>query len=212
MRSWLLVPIWFANKSVKFLGFDALQGEKKWSDDDIALVRTVGEIFANALERKRAEAQKEALEVQLRQAQRMEAIGTLAGGIAHDFNTVLSAILGYGELAIAALPEAAARGGTCKKVMTAGERARAIVNQILTFSRRDPHHPRPVLMQPVIEEATGSSAPPADDHCDPMSARSRGRGGIGRSDPAWSSNHESRHQRRSGHARERHPGHCPGCH
>ena len=109
------VPIWFANKSVRFLGFDALQGEKKWSDDDIALVRTVGEIFANALERKRAEAQKEALEVQLRQAQRMEAIGTLAGGIAHDFNTVLSAILGYGELAIAALPEAAARGGTCKR-------------------------------------------------------------------------------------------------
>ena len=154
VRSWLLVSIWSANKSVRFLGFDALQGEKKWSDDDIALVRTVGEIFANALERKRAEAQREALEVQLRQAQRMEAIGTLAGGIAHDFNTVLSAILGYGELAIAALPEGSRPRRYVQEVMTAGKRAKAIVNQILTFSRRDPHHPRPVLMQPVIEEAT----------------------------------------------------------
>lgn len=153
VRSWLLVPIWSAGKAARFLGFDALQSEKTWSDDDIALVRTVGEIFANALERKRAEAQKEALEVQLRHAQRLEAIGTLAGGITHDFNNILSGILGYSELALAALPEASRQRRYVQEVITAGERARAIVNQILTFSRRDPHGYGSVLMQPVIEEA-----------------------------------------------------------
>jgi signal transduction histidine kinase/CheY-like chemotaxis protein/uncharacterized protein YoxC len=154
VRSWLLVPIWSSGKAARFLGFDAVQGEKTWSDDDIALVRTVGEIFANALERKRAQAQKEALEVQLRHAQRLEAIGTLAGGITHDFNNILSGILGYSELALATLPEASRSRRYIQEVITAGERATAIVNQILTFSRREPHGYGSVLMQPVVEEAT----------------------------------------------------------
>jgi signal transduction histidine kinase/ActR/RegA family two-component response regulator len=153
IQSWLLVPIWCAGKPVGFLGFDAVRGEKYWSDDDIALIRTVGEIFANALERKRAEAEKETLEAQLRQLQRMEAIGTLAGGIAHDFNNILSAILGYSELAMGALPKGSRPQYYVQQVMTAGERAKAVINQILTFSRRSQHDYRLVVIQTLVEEA-----------------------------------------------------------
>ena len=69
----------------------------RWRDGDIALLRTAAEIFANAIERARTETEQEALEARLAQAQRLEAVGTLAGGIAHEFNNILGAILGYAE-------------------------------------------------------------------------------------------------------------------
>jgi len=77
------------------------------------------------------------MEHQLRQAQKMEAIGTLAGGIAHDFNNILSAILGYSELALAELPPEAAIRNKLEAIHSSGERARDLVTQILTFSRKD---------------------------------------------------------------------------
>jgi signal transduction histidine kinase len=153
IRSWLCLPISCAGTRVGFLGFDAVRGEKRWSDDDIALLRTVGEIFANALERKRAEAEREALEAQLRQSQRLEAIGTLAGGVAHNFNNILGAILGYGEMALAALPADGGPRRYVRQVMTAGRRGKDVVDQILAFSRRGGHEHRPLRVQPVVEEA-----------------------------------------------------------
>ena len=65
----------------------------------------------------------------------MEALGTLAGGIAHDFNNMLTAILGYTELALSTIPAKSPRG-TIQAVRQAGQRAAALVQQILTFSRR----------------------------------------------------------------------------
>jgi len=152
IRSWLCLPMWCAGKRVGLLGFDAVQAEKRWSDDDIALLRTVGEIFANALERKRGEAEREALEAQLRQSQRIEAIGTLAGGIAHNFNNILGAMLGYGEMALAALPAGSHPRRYVQQVMTAGQRGKGVVDQILAFSRRGGHEYRPTQVQPVVEE------------------------------------------------------------
>ena len=153
IRSWLCLPMWCAGRRVGLLGFDAVQAGKRWSNDDIALLRTVGEVFANALERKRAEAERQALEAQLRQSQRMEAIGTLAGGIAHNFNNILGAIIGYGEMALAALPAAGGQPGRyVQQVMTAGQRGKALVDQILAFSRRGEHERRPTRVQPVVEE------------------------------------------------------------
>jgi nitrogen-specific signal transduction histidine kinase/ActR/RegA family two-component response regulator len=86
-------------------------------------------------EQKQAQIEKEQLESQLRQSQKMEAIGTLAGGIAHDFNNVLGAILGYGELAV---QQSAANSDLRRyldNVMHAAERARLLVERILGFSR-----------------------------------------------------------------------------
>ncbi|MBU1638996.1 MAG: PAS domain S-box protein [Proteobacteria bacterium] len=104
-------------------------------------------------ERQQAESDKEKLESQLRQAQKMEAIGTLAGGIAHDFNNLLSPIMGYSELI---LMDRAADSKVKKRVqeiLSASTRAKELVKQILTFSRRSEQHLAPLLIQPVVKEA-----------------------------------------------------------
>ena len=93
------------------------------------------------------------LEMQLRQAQKMEAIGTLAGGIAHDFNNLLAAILGFSNLALRRLTEGSKEEGYIQDVCQAGERAKDLVEQILTFSRRREAERRDVRVQDVIQEA-----------------------------------------------------------
>jgi PAS domain S-box-containing protein len=104
-------------------------------------------------DQKQAQADKEHLEAQLRQSQKMEAIGTLAGGIAHDFNNILGAILGYGELA----QEHAAPGSALRRylenVMHAAGRAKVLVDRILGFSRSGLGERVPVHVQSVVEEA-----------------------------------------------------------
>jgi len=163
IRSWLCVPLWHAGIRAGLLGFDAVEAEKRWVDDDIALLRTVGEIFANALGREQAERERQALESRLRQAQRMEALGTLAGGIAHDFNNILGAILGYAEMARDRLRRGSREWQHVQEVKKAGERARDIVDRILAFSRRTEQRLRPVRIGPLLEETAGllrASLPP----------------------------------------------------
>jgi len=102
---------------------------------------------------KSAAAERERLEAQLRQSQKLEAIGTLAGGIAHDFNNILGAILGYGELAQKAVGDTGAARSYLDNVMHAGSRAKALVERILAFSRSGVGERGPVNVQAVIEEA-----------------------------------------------------------
>ena len=93
------------------------------------------------------------MEKQLRHAQKMEAIGTLAGGIAHDFNNILSGILGYTELAMYDLPEKSMAKLNLKEAVKAGYRAKELVKQILTFSRRTEEEKKAVQIGLIIKEA-----------------------------------------------------------
>ena len=97
--------------------------------------------------------EKYKLEDQLRQAQKMEDIGTLAGGIAHDFNNMLSPILGYSVMAVKKLSPDDPLAEDLQQVITAAERAKGLVQQILTFSRRSPLEKIPVQPQLVVKEA-----------------------------------------------------------
>ncbi len=93
-------------------------------------------IIHDITERKRAEEEKKLLQVQLAQAQKLEAIGTLAGGIAHDFNNILSIILGYADLARSGCATGSSGARCLDQITSAGERARDLVQQILAFSRQ----------------------------------------------------------------------------
>jgi len=96
--------------------------------------------------------ERQQLENQIRQSQKLEAIGTLAGGIAHDFNNILMAIIGFTELAQLSSPEGSDTHATLNEVLRAAQRARSLVKQILTFSRQEQQELKPVLISSIIKE------------------------------------------------------------
>jgi PAS domain S-box-containing protein len=90
------------------------------------------------------------LEEQLRQAQKMEAVGQLAGGIAHDFNNLLTVINGYGQLLLNSLDSASRPAGHAREIMNAADRASALIRQLLTFSRRQITQPRVLDLSALV--------------------------------------------------------------
>ena len=93
------------------------------------------------------------MQTQLRQAQKMQAIGTLAGGIAHDFNNILAAVIGYAELAMVGAPKDTHVRKSIEEVIKAGNRAAELVKQILNFTRQSEATRSPLLMTPIIKES-----------------------------------------------------------
>jgi len=116
------------------------------------VIRMVG-VAEDMTEQKRAQDTLVKTERQFRQSSRMEAIGTMAGGIAHDFNNILTAILGYTELALATVPKDSRTQRNLQEVLTAGHRAKHLVLQILAFSRQSGQAKKPIPIHTVIQEA-----------------------------------------------------------
>lgn len=135
------------------LAFDVIspQGNQFYHISNAPVIHSDGTISILTVLRDTTELRN--LEGQLIQSQKMESIGTLAGGIAHDFNNILSAIIGYAEIALLEIPSDSDLEKNIKNVVQAGERARDLVKQILTFSRKAKEDKKPVQVHLIVNEA-----------------------------------------------------------
>jgi two-component system, cell cycle sensor histidine kinase and response regulator CckA len=145
IHGWIGFPVMLPKQ---ILGVVELVSAQTQSPDAemLATLSAIGMQVGQFIERRQ-------LEEQLRQAQKMEAIGTLAGGVAHDFNNILAIINGYTELLKLSLADRPEFNEHLNAVAAAGARAAGLVRQILTFSRREQTRREQMQLAPVIEEA-----------------------------------------------------------
>ncbi|MDJ0874723.1 MAG: PAS domain S-box protein [Desulfobacterales bacterium] len=121
----------------------------QWVDGRIVRLQVATDIT----KQKKTETERKDYEVQIQQVQKMEAIGVLAGGIAHDFNNILSAVIGFAELALIDTPAEDPVHDNLQQIHAAGLRARDLVQQILTFSRQDEKELKPLQIGSQVKEA-----------------------------------------------------------
>ena len=125
---------------------------QEYDEADIRQLSLLMQGMWRLIQRMKADDEKGELEKRLRQAYKMESIGTLAGGIAHDFNNILSAIFGYAELSMSKMEPGTFVHGSLQSILKAAERARDLVRHILAFSRQGDQELMPVLITPIVKE------------------------------------------------------------
>ncbi|GJD53689.1 Wide host range VirA protein [Methylobacterium crusticola] len=153
IRGWACVTRTTNEGAVGILGFDGTRSRLGVRRDELGLLRMAFDVLANAVGRTLLERDRAQLEARLQQARRMETVGALTSGIAHNFNNIVGAILGYAEMA-----ETQAAAGSritqyLGEIRRAGERARDLIDQILTFGRRRDARRHPVRVQALLAEA-----------------------------------------------------------
>ena len=109
-------------------------------------------LFEDITSRVKAEKEREAIQSQLFQAQKMESLGTLAGGIAHDFNNILTSIIGFCELSMDEIKKGSWLDDNFTEILKAGNRAKDLVRQILTFARKSEEKSGPVRVDRIVKE------------------------------------------------------------
>lgn len=150
LQGWACVSAKGTGGVTVVLGFDAVTHPCRiMREGELGLLRMALDVLANARDRRALEQERARLEGRLHQARRLETVGALASGIAHNFNNIIGAILGYTEMA----NEQSVSLRTLREIRRAGERARELVDQILTFAGRGNARPRPVDVHAVIAEA-----------------------------------------------------------
>lgn len=160
---WLCIPSSGGDSSA-VLAFDfARPGDlAPWAG--FSLFRMAFDAIDHAVSRVALEQEKERLQVKLQQARRLETIGTFASGIAHNFNNIVGAILGYAEIADARLNGGKGPAASISEIRRAGERARELIAQILTFGRRGEGRRERLSVGALVEETTALLAASLPSH------------------------------------------------
>ncbi|QWW72296.1 two-component system VirA-like sensor kinase [Rhizobium sp. WYJ-E13] len=128
------------------------QARIKPSNDEVRLLANTIDVITQGLRAQQEQKEKEALEARLEHAQRLEAVGTLAGGIAHEFNNTLGAIMGYGELALQQSRNPSRTRQYVREILSSGQRAKHVIDQILTLSRKRERISRPFDVREAIDD------------------------------------------------------------
>jgi signal transduction histidine kinase/DNA-binding response OmpR family regulator len=153
------IPIW------KFLAAPVMSGDRlvgqiaianpgrDYAQNDLTAIGRLADLFSIALANHRNFLEKEQLSLQLRQIQKVEAIGTLAGGIAHDFNNILTPMIGYAEMVQMCLSRDSKVWAQQDQVLKACSRAKELVEQILALSRQTEEERKPTALGGIVREA-----------------------------------------------------------
>jgi signal transduction histidine kinase len=147
----LVATIFGDDAPVGFLAVTA-RDARTFSEDDRHFLEGAGRVLAESARRERATEHQEALEAQVRHAQKMESIGVLAGGIAHDFNNLLMAILGHASLGLAEAPEGSAGRDHLVQIEATAQRAADLTNQLLAYAGKGKFVIEPVNLSGLVEE------------------------------------------------------------
>lgn len=155
VRSLLVLPLRMDGRTNGAIVLGNLREESLWTEEEQKLLAVQVDVLAVALERERAAWEKQLLADQLRQAQKMEALGRMAGGVAHDFNNALTVINGYADLCLARAEGNGALRSALEEIRRAGERAAGLTRQLLAFSRHQPLDLKIVNLNEVLAALRG---------------------------------------------------------
>jgi len=153
VRAWLCIPASGGPDTAGILGFDTLRSQPMVRGHELGLLRMVADALTSAAHGKCLERERERLESQLQAARRMEVVGALTSGIAHNFNNIIGAILGYTETAQAQLRSTTPVTDHLGEIRKAGERARDLVQHILTFGRRRAMRRARIRVRKLLDES-----------------------------------------------------------
>jgi signal transduction histidine kinase len=153
VRFWACVASLAGDEILGILGFDALWSSFSIACDEFGLLRMGVDAIANAVKRELLETERARLETDLQRARRMETVGALTSGIAHNFNNIVGAVLGHVEMAEAQIAADSRASHNLGAIRRATERARDLIDQVLTFGRRRDLRRSSVQLGKLVEEA-----------------------------------------------------------
>ncbi|MCG8568148.1 MAG: response regulator, partial [Desulfobacterales bacterium] len=152
LTNYMAVPVAIGDKTLGLISL--ANAPRPYTERDLISIQRLAEIFGLALHRQAYETERSQMSKTMLQLQKNEAIGVLAGGIAHDFNNILLPILGFAELLVEDLPKESDTGEYAGEILNGALRARSLVKQILSFSRRGEQEVRPIAPGKIMEEVT----------------------------------------------------------